>query len=120
VQILAPLEGGATGRNVYTPGQRFGHVSRECAAVLAPLMKNGFVSHSCDSDDCNYEFGFTFECHLLSNDTNKVKKVTLLALLSAVIILRLGFIVLLPYFPRKVSFPLFLCKINRNHFSRQP
>jgi hypothetical protein len=30
--------------------------------------------HSCDSDDCNYESGFTFECHLLSNDTNKSKK----------------------------------------------
>ena len=74
MQILAPLEGGATGGNVYTPGQRFGHVARECAAVLAPLMKNGFVSRSCDSDDCNYESGFTFECHLLSNDTNKSKK----------------------------------------------
>lgn len=74
MQILAPQLGGSIGGNKYTAGQHFGHVARECSAVLAPLMDSGFVSDSCDGDDYNYMSGFSLECHLISNDTNKTKK----------------------------------------------
>lgn len=74
MQILAPQIGGSSGGNIFTAGQHVGHVARECSEVLAPLMDDGFVSDSCDSDDFNYNSGFRLECHLLSNDTNKTKK----------------------------------------------
>jgi hypothetical protein len=51
VQILAPLVGGDTGGNVFREGQHVGHIARECAEVLAPLLDNGLVGDSCASDD---------------------------------------------------------------------
>lgn len=74
MQILAPLGGGDTGGNIYRDGQHFGHIARECAEVLAPLMDQGFVGDSSTTDDYFYISGFVLECHLLSNDTNKSKK----------------------------------------------
>lgn len=74
VQILAPEFGGGVRGNVYVAGQHFGHIARECSEVLAPLFDDGFVGDSCHCDDFHYNSGFTFECHLLSNDTNKSKK----------------------------------------------
>jgi hypothetical protein len=71
---MAPLVGGDTGGNVFREGQRVGNIARECAEVLAPLLDNGFVGDSCDTDDFHYKSGFIFEYHLVSNDTNKSKK----------------------------------------------
>lgn len=74
MQILAPQLGRGSRGNIYAAGQNFGHVARECSEVLAPLMNNGFVGDSCDSDYFAYNSGFRLECHLLSTDTNKTKK----------------------------------------------
>jgi hypothetical protein len=74
IQILAPLVGGDTGGNVYKEGQHIGHIARECAEVLAPLLDRGFVGDSCATDDFRYNSGFILECHLQSTDSNKSKK----------------------------------------------
>ena len=59
--------------NKYDPGQHIGHIARNCSEVLSPLMDGGLPSDSCDSDNCIYDSGFVFQCHLSSNDTNKSK-----------------------------------------------
>lgn len=70
---MAPLARAEVKGNKRDPGQHIGHIARNCSEVLSPLMDGGLVSDSCDTDDCHYDSGFVFQCHLSSSDTNESK-----------------------------------------------
>ena len=66
MKIIAPMEERKDEGDSFIPGQHVGHVARECAAVLAKLMDEGFACECAACDSLEYLSGFTIAC-ILSN-----------------------------------------------------
>ena len=71
IQILAPTEIRPDKGDNFAPGQHMGHVSKDCASILAHLMDEGYRCESVVGDDYAYLSGFVVVCTLSSTNSNR-------------------------------------------------
>ena len=74
IQIRAPLFGSDFEGANFEHGQHIGHVTKECAKVLAKLMDEGFEATAASSfENPVYMTGYEFSALLTYTDTNRSK-----------------------------------------------